>query len=82
MEGQQKEENQWIVIEGVCVTPGAEGVSVFGVAHRGCGWCWSDVDTDRAAAERLAERLNRAQPELCHFAEMVMDFVEEEAGRL
>ncbi|MBR5524265.1 MAG: hypothetical protein IKU51_03245 [Clostridia bacterium] len=81
MECQQKEK-WWVVFDGVCTTPGAEGVPVYGVACFDDGWCWPDVDTDRAVAERLVQRLNRTQPEPCHYADMVLDFIEQEAGRI
>lgn len=73
----------WELIESVCATPGAEGILVYGVAVKrpdGTGWVWPDVDLDRAVVSRLVERLQTAQPEHCHYAEMVTDFIEEVAG--
>ena len=71
----------WIVIPGVCSTPGAEGTPTYGVQMIGEGrpWTWLDVDLDPAVAQLLADRLNRLQPEPCHFTEMVLDFIEERA---
>ena len=71
------------MIQGVCVTPGAEGLSVYGVRVRcqdGGTWCWSDVDIDPAVVRRLVERLQAAQPERCHYADMVADYIQEVAG--
>lgn len=77
------EEERWECISGVCETPGAEGIPVYGVrVCRGDGsvWEWPDVDNDRAVVCRLAERLQSAQPEACHYAEMVTDYIQEIAG--
>lgn len=77
------EEDVWQVVQGVCTTPGAEGIAVYGVrvqCRDGYVWAWPDVDTDRAVVSRLAERLQTAQPERCHYAAMVTDFIEEVAG--
>ena len=74
-----------LVIEGVCATPGAEGVPTFGVEvalPTGEVWRWEDVDVDPAVAACLADRLQRAQPEACHFRDMVLDFIEEMAGKV
>lgn len=65
----------WRVVCSVCSTDGAEGIPVYGVRCR--DWAWPDVDTDRAVAQRLADRLNAAQPEPCHYADMVLDFIAE-----
>ncbi len=76
-------EEEWRLVRGVCATPGAEGVPVYGVAvcrRDGGTWCWPDVDTDRAVVSRLVERLQTAQPEPCHYAEMVLDYIHEVAG--
>lgn len=76
---------EWSVIESECQTAGAEGYPVYGVAVRlsdGGTWSWADVDTDRSAAQRLAERLQRAQPEPCLFEDLVLDFIEEMAGKV
>ena len=72
----------WIVVRGFCGTPGAEDQPTYGVqcAYNGGVWTWSDVDTDPVAAQMLADRLNAARPEPCHFADMVLDFIEERAG--
>ena len=75
----------WSVIESECQTAGAEGHPVYGVAVAlpdGGVWSWSDVDTDRSAVQRLAERLQRAQPEPCLFEDLVLDFIEEMAGKV
>lgn len=76
---------EWSVMEGWCATAGAEGYPVYGVAVRmpdGSTWSWADVDTDRSAAQRLAERMQCAQPEPCHFRDLVLDFIEEMAGKV
>lgn len=73
------EEEQWECMPGVCETPGAEGVPVFGVrVHRrdGSVWSWPDVDPDRAVVCRLAALLQAAQPERCHYEELVLDFIQ------
>ena len=73
----------WEIVESVSETPGAEGFPVFGVRATfpdGSRWEWPDVDTERRVAERLACRLQRAQPERCHFTELVLDFIQEVAG--
>ena len=72
---------KWTVIGGVCTTPGAEGAATYGVqgtcAHG--AWQWSDVDVDYGVTAALAERLNVLQPAPCHFADMVLDYIEERA---
>ncbi len=75
-------EANWIVIRGMCGTPGAEDRPTYGVqcVYAGGVWTWSDVDTDPVAAQMLADRLNALCPEPCHFADMVLDFIEERAG--
>ena len=75
----------WRVTQGVCRTDGAEGCPVFGVQATlpdGTLWSWADVDTDRSAVQWLAERLQRAQPEPCLFEDLVLDFIEEMAGKV
>lgn len=75
-------QEKWTVIRSACVTQGAEGIPTYGVrcdAPDGV-WTWPDVDTDPAVAGVLAARLNEVQPESCHYAEMVLDFIEERAG--
>ena len=75
------EQQIWMITSGVCTTPGAEGVPTYGVrvTYPGGAWAWADVDTDIAVVQVLADRLNRLQPEPCHFADMVLDFIEEYA---
>ena len=76
---------EWSVIESECQTAGAEGYPVYGVAVRlsdGGTWSWADVDTDRFAVQRLAERLRCTQPEPCLFEDLVLDFIEEMAGKV
>ena len=73
------------MIESECQTAGAEGYPVYGVAVRlsdGGTWSWADVDTDRSAVQRLAERLRCTQPEPCLFEDLVLDFIEEMAGKV
>ena len=75
----------WRVTEGVCATVGAEGYPTYGVAVTlpdGSEWGWSDVDTDLAVAAALACRLQAIQPQQCHFRELVLDFIEEMAGKV
>lgn len=76
---------RWFVTEGVCRTPGAEGVPVYGVQvvlADGSLWQWEDVDVDPAVAAILASRLQRIQPSRCHFEELVLDFIEEMAAKV
>ena len=68
----------WTVTCGLCRTDGAEGTPVYGVRCR--DWAWPDVDTDLAVVQRLADRLNRLQPEPCHYADMVLDYIQERAA--
>ena len=73
------------MIESECQTAGAEGHPVYGVAVAlpdGGTWSWADVDTDRSAVQRLAERLRCTQPEPCLFEDLVLDFIEEMAGKV
>ena len=72
----------WTVVAGTCGTHGAEGIPTYGVQviYAGRTWTWADVDLDPAVARRLADRLNRVQPEPCHFEEIVLDFIEESAA--
>ena len=75
----------WRVTQGVCRTDGAEGCPVYGVQVTlpdGTVWSFADVDTDRFAAERLACRLQSLQPAPCHFADLVLDFIEEQAQKV
>ncbi len=74
--------DQWECVPGVCETPGAEGLAVFGVrvTHPdGSVWTWPDVDVDRAAVCRLAAMLQETQPERCHYQELVLDFIQRQA---
>ena len=71
------DEKYWRVICRVCGTHGAEDIPTYGVR---CGdWEWADVDTDFVAVQCLADRLNAVQPEPCHYADMVLDFIAERA---
>ena len=75
----------WRVTQGVCRTDGAEDCPVFGVQvtlSDGAVWSWTDVDTDRRIAESLACRLQSLQPSPCHFADLVLDFIEEQAQKV
>lgn len=75
----------WRVVSGVCRTAGAEGCPVYGVAVTqadGTEWIWEDVDTDVAVVSRLCRRLQEAQPEACHFRELVLDYIEEIAAKV
>ncbi len=76
---------EWSVIEGECETEGAVGYPVYGVQvtqSDGTVWTWADVDTDPAVVGVLACRLQAAQPETCHFEDLVRDFIEEMAGKV
>lgn len=76
---------QWSVTEGFCQTDGAEHHPTYGVAVTlpdGSGWEWADVDVERAAAQTLAERLQALQPQQCHWEELVLDFIDEMAGKV
>jgi hypothetical protein len=75
------EEWVWSIIEGVCTTHGAEGTATYGVRAVCVDrvWQWPDVDVDPAVAEALVHRLNALQPDPCHFADMVLDYIEERA---
>ena len=74
----------WRVTQSACRTDGAEGYPVYGVEVTlpdGAVWSWEDVDTDCRIAQRLAYRLQRLQPSPCHFADLVLDFIEEQAQK-
>lgn len=76
---------EWSVIEGECQTNGAEGYPVYGVAVAlpdGGAWSWADVDVDRSTVQWLADRLQAMQPERCLFEDLVLDFIEEIAGKV
>lgn len=86
MGGGLVEREEWTLVKSTCATPGAEGIPVYGVAVRrrdGGRWSWADVDTDPAVVRRLVARLQAAQPERCHYEELVLDFIQEtaDAGR-
>ena len=71
---------QWMVIQGTCATEGAEGYPTYGVRMTDVNdvpWEWADVDTDPTVVAVLAHRLQQAQPQRCHFQEMVLDYIEE-----
>lgn len=73
------EEQKWIRTCGLCGTQGAEDVPTYGVRveYPGGLWAWVDVHTDPAVVQRLVDRLNAVQPEPCHFADVVLDYIEE-----
>lgn len=76
---------QWRVTTGVCRTDGAEDYPTYGVAvtlSDGGAWAWADVDTDPFIVRDLVRRLQAAQPEACHFEDLVLDFIEEMAGKV
>lgn len=70
-------EQRWQVIVGACQTHGGEGIRVYGVAVK-CGdgtrRAWTDVADSYEAAQRLAQRLQQAQAEPCHWDEIVEDY--------
>lgn len=75
----------WAVIRSACETHGAEGYPTYGVQvtlSDGRVWCWADVDVDEAAVTRLARRLQCLQPSECHFRDMVLDFIQEQAQKV
>lgn len=76
---------RWSVIKGVCLTHGAEGIPTYGVETTlptGAVWRWEDVDLDPAVAAELACRLQEIQPEGCLLEDLVLDFIEEMAGKV
>ena len=76
---------QWRVTQGYCRTEGAEDCPTYGVAVTlpdSTEWGWADVDVDRRAAQALAARLQCLQPAPCHFEALVLDFIEEMAGKV
>ena len=76
---------QWKIIEGESETDGAEGYPVFGVrvvCEDGTTWVWADVDTDPAVVAELVRRLQSAQPHACHFRDVVLDYIEEQAQKV
>lgn len=76
---------QWRITEGICITQGVEGYPTYGVAVTlpdGGEWAWADVDIDRSIVRQLVCRLQAAQPRRCHFEELVLDFIEEMAGKV
>ena len=75
----------WRVTQDVCRTDGAEGCPVFGVQVTlpdGTVWSFADVDTDCEMAQCLAHRMQHLQPSPCHFADLVLDFIEEQAQKV
>ena len=73
---------RWTVTSGISDSDGAEGYPVYGVQVTlpdGGVWSWPDVDVDRCVAERLAHRLQAIQPSPCHFRDLVLDYIEEQA---
>ena len=75
----------WECIPGRCITPGAEGVPTYVVRVRcrdGSVWEWPDVDVDQGAVFRLVETLQTAQPERCHYEDLVLDFIQRQAEYL
>lgn len=75
-------DEQWEMTEGTCDTDGAEGIPTYGVTvHHtdGSVWSWPDVDTDPAVVQTLLMRLRQVRPERCHYADVVLDFIEEVA---
>lgn len=72
----------WTVIASESETDGAKGYPVYGVQTvlaDGTTWSWTDVDTDPTVVAQLANRLQATQPEVCHFRDIVLDFIEERA---
>ncbi len=72
----------WEMIGGMCHTHGAEGAAVYGVRVKGADgtlWEWQDVHVSRQAVQALVRRLQEAQPEPCHYAEMVEEFIQEQS---
>mgnify|MGYP007029434148 FL=1 len=66
------------LIEGRCVTPGAEGQRTYGVRVNGPhGGEWPDVADDARAVELLLTRLRRERPERCHLPDIIEDYIGE-----
>ena len=74
-----EEEIGYELIEGRCLTPGAEGHRVYGVrASSPQGEAeWPDVADSAQAVELLLARLRREQPERCHLPDIIEDFIGE-----
>lgn len=67
------------LIEGRCLTPGAEGHRTYGVRASGPQGeeIWPDVADSAQAVEILLGRLRCEQPERCHLPEIIEDFIGE-----
>ncbi len=74
----EKEYGTWEMITSVCVTPGAEGKTVYGVLYQDEEQVFGfpDVDASPTAVEILLECLRRERPEPCHFKEIITDFID------
>lgn len=75
----------WEITIGESETDGAVGYPVFGVRvtlEDGGVWAWPDVDTDRAVVAELVRRLQITQPQTCHFRDVVLDYIEEQAQKV
>ena len=73
---------RWTVTSGISDSDGAEGYPVYGVQVTlpdGGVWAWPDVDVDRSVVEGLVRRLQAIQPSTCHFRDLVLDYIEEQA---
>lgn len=80
--GEWMDDENWIITHGFCGTPGAEKVPTYGVQITTSDgvWSWPDVDTDPCVVQVLVDRLQAARPEPCHYADIVLDFIEEYAA--
>ena len=67
------------LIEGRCVTPGAEGQRTYGVRANGPQGeeIWPDVADSAQAVEILLTRLRRERPERCHLPDIIEDYIGE-----
>ena len=67
------------LIEGRCVTPGAEGHRTYGVRASGPQGeeFWPDVADSAQAVKILLGRLRREQPERCHLPDIIEDYIGE-----
>ena len=67
------------LIEGRCVTPGAEGHRTYGVRASGPQGeeFWPDVADSVQAVKILLGRLRREQPERCHLPDIIVDYIGE-----
>ena len=76
-----QQDQRWECISSRCTADGAAGETVYGVRLVTADgmWEWADVSASAAQVECLLERLRREQPEMCHLADIVRDFIVEQS---